>query len=271
MYKNNKIGIIGIIITILILIIIVFCTNVEVSKLSYIENAFNKLVMPIQNGLTYAKNKFSGNDGFLADISVLKEENEKLKEQIKELENNQSNLELIKIENKTLKEYLELTESYPSYETIPADVINRDISNYSSTIVINVGEKQGIKEKMTVIAKGGLVGYVISVSSSTAKVQTIIDISSSTSAVTSNFNDAIICKGTLEDKYYLKAMYIPVDAQLIEGDILETSGIGGIYPKGIEIGKITEIIQTKNITNRTATIEPLVDFKKLETVLVIKN
>lgn len=271
MHKNNKTTIIGIAVTILILIIVVFCTNVKVSKLSYIENVFNKLVMPIQNGLTYLKNKFSGNDSFFADISALKEENEDLKAQIKKLEESQSNFELIKTENEKLKEYLELSESYASYETIPADVINRDISNYSSTIVINIGDNDGIKENMTVIANGGLVGHVVSVTSSTAKVQTIIDISSSTSALISNSRDAIVCKGTLEEKYYLKAMYIPIDAELIEGDILETSGIGGIYPKGIKVGKLTEIVEVKNITNRYAIIEPLVDFEKLETVLVIKN
>ena len=270
MYKNNKTSIIGIIVTILILIVIVFCTNVKVSKLSYIESVFNKFVMPIQNSLTYLKNKVSGNDSFFADISALKEENEELKAQVKELEEKASELELIKTENKTLKEYLELSESYSDYDTIPADVINRNISNYSATIVINVGKNDGIEENMTVIAKDGLVGHVISVTSSTAKVQTIIDISSSTSALLSNSRDAIICKGTLDEKYYLKATYIPIDASLLEGDILETSGIGGIYPKGIKVGKISEIVQAKNITNRYAIVEPLVDFEKLETVLVIK-
>lgn len=271
MYKNNKTSIIGIAVTILILIIVVFCTNVKVSKLSYVENVFNKLVMPIQNGMTYLKNKFSGNDGFFADISALKEENDRLKAQVQELQKKESELELIKNENRTLKEYLELSETYSSYETIPANVINRDISNYSAVIAINVGKNDGIEENMTVIGKDGLVGHVISVTSSTAKVQTIIDISSSTSALLSNSRDAIVCKGTLDEKYYLKATYIPIEINLIESDIIETSGIGGIYPKGIKIGKITEIVHAKNITNRYAIIEPLVDFEKLETVLVIKN
>ncbi|MBQ3145261.1 MAG: rod shape-determining protein MreC [Clostridia bacterium] len=64
-------------------------------------------------------------------------------------------------------------------------------------------------------------------------------------------------------------MYIPADADLILEDTIETSGIGGIYPKGILIGKISEIIQSKNITDRYAIVETTVDFSKLETVLVI--
>ena len=64
-------------------------------------------------------------------------------------------------------------------------------------------------------------------------------------------------------------MYIPTDADLVIGDLIETSGIGGIYPKGITIGKISEIKETKNITQREAIVETAVDFSKLETVLVI--
>ena len=64
-------------------------------------------------------------------------------------------------------------------------------------------------------------------------------------------------------------MYIPTDADLVIGDTIDTSGMGGIYPKGIVIGKISEIIDSKNITQRSAIIETAVDFSKLENVLVI--
>ena len=64
MYKNKKTGLIGIIITIIILIIVVFISNMDNKNISYIENIFNSLVMPVQNGLVYLKNKISGNDSF---------------------------------------------------------------------------------------------------------------------------------------------------------------------------------------------------------------
>ena len=64
-------------------------------------------------------------------------------------------------------------------------------------------------------------------------------------------------------------MYMPTDADLVLEDTIETSGLGGIYPKGIQIGKIKEIIESKNITDRYAIVETSVDFSKLETVLVI--
>ena len=67
----------------------------------------------------------------------------------------------------------------------------------------------------------------------------------------------------------LKLIYIPTDADLVIGDTIETSGMGGIYPKGIKIGKIAELSDSKNITERYAIVETAVDFSKLETVLVI--
>lgn len=270
MYRNKKSGILGIIITIIILILIVIFSNKEANT-SFFENIANKLVMPIQNGLTYLKNKVSGNSTFFTDISNLKTENEQLKEQNSKLEQSLRELENIKTENETLKEYLGLTEKYGEYKTVPGYVINREISNYSKTIIINIGENDGIEENMTVIADEGLVGHIVSVTPNTAKVQTIIDTSSSISCLMSTNKDSIVCKGTLDSNVELKAMYIPTDANLVQGDSIDTSGLGGIYPKGIHVGTIKKIVSTKNITDRYALVETAVNFNKLNTVLVVKN
>lgn len=270
MYKSRRSGIVGIIITIMILVLIVIFSNREANT-TFIENVANKLVMPVQNGLTYLKNKMSGNSTFFTDINNLKIENKELKEENSKLEQSLRELENIKTENETLKEYLNLTEKYGEYKTMPAYIINKDISNYSKTIIINVGKNDGIEENMTVIADEGLVGYVISVTDSTAKVRTIIDTSSSISCLMSTNKDSIVCKGTLNNNMELKAMYIPTDANLVQGDSIDTSGLGGIYPKGIHVGTIKKIVATQNITDRYAIIETAVDFNKLNTVLVIKN
>lgn len=271
MYKNKRSGIIGVIITVIILILLVILTNVENSNLSYIENIANKLVTPIQNGLTYIKNKVNNNNSFFEDITKLKEENVKLQEKNNKLEETLREFETMKAQNESLKQYLQLAEKYKDFKTIPADVINRDISNYSKTIVINAGKKQGIKENMTVIAAEGLVGHVIDVTDTTAKVQTIIDSSSNTSAIFSTSREAIICRGLLKENKNLKAVYIPTEATVTEGDRVETSGLGGVYQKGIHIGVVSKIVNTKNLSDRYSIIDTAVDFEKLETVLVITN
>ena len=267
--NNKKTGKLGIIITIVILILLVLLTNVRKSQIYTLENIVSKLVSPVQQGITFLKNKINGNNTYFADLEKLQEENKKLKEENSKLEQTLREYEVVKTENETLKSYLSLAEKYNNYKTVPAYVINRDISNYSKTIVINVGKNDGIEENMPVIANDGLVGYVISVTSNTAKVQTIVDSSSNTSSLTSSTRDNVICKGTIENTNILKGTYIPTNANIIEGDSVETSGMGGIYPKGIHIGKIKEVTNGKNKTDISVKVEVSVDFSKLETVLVI--
>ena len=270
MLKNKKKKeFIGIIIAIIILTIIVVISNIKINNLSYAEGMFNFFVMPIQNGLTYLKNQMSGNDSFFTYINNLKEENKNLKEENAKLQESLREFEIVKSENDTLKEYVNLKDKYVDYTTIPAYVINKDVSNYSDTIIINVGSKDGIEVNMAVISESGLVGHVISVTETNAKVQTIIDTSSSISCVLSSSRDTIVVKGTLEANSLLKATYIPTEASLIQGDTVETSGLGGIYPKGILVGSVSKIVNTKNITDRYAMIDTAVNFSKLETVLVI--
>ncbi len=160
MYKK-KTGIIGIVITILILIILVFVSNMNVENLSYIENIASKVVMPIQNGLTYLKNKITGNNTFFADISKLQQENEELKKKNAELESNLREFEIVKSENTTLKEYLNLSEQYGNYTTKAAYIINKDISNYNNTFIINIGKKDGIETNMTVISEKCLGWHIL--------------------------------------------------------------------------------------------------------------
>lgn len=269
MRKNSKTGKIGIIITIIILTILVIITNIDTSKFSFVEGITNKLVMPIQNGLTYLKNKIAKNDTFFKDINNLKNENTELKQKNQELSEKLSELEIIKAENELLREYANIADQYTAYTTIPAYIIDRDLSNLSQTMVINVGENNGIKENMPVVVEDGVVGYVISTTATTAKVKPLIDPSSSISGVMNISRDNIIAKGETGSTNTLRATYISSDANLVLNDEVETSGLGGIYPKGLKIGKLVQIVETQNTTERYGIIETAVDFSKIEMVLVI--
>lgn len=271
MKNNKKNSIIGIIITIVILIFLVAVSNIKIDSISKLGTPFTGFVNNIQNGLVYLKNRVAGNEQFFINVDEMKEENEKLKKENSELQQSLRELEIVKAENSTLKEYVNLTDKYTEFTTYPAYVIQSDISNYSKTIIINAGKKDGIDVNMPVISEKGLVGYIISVTDNTAKVQTIIDTSSIVTCTISTSRDSVATRGVIDSNNELKASYIPTDANVLDGDSVETSGIGGIFPKGIHVGTIKKVVNTKNITNRYAIIETAVDFKKLETVLVIKN
>ena len=271
MERDKKGGIIGIIVTVIILTLLVVFTNNNSESASIIENIANIVVVPVENGLTYLKNKISNNDSFFENIDELKVENEELRKKNSELEQNLREYEIVKNENEQLKQQLNLAEKYGEYTTVPGTIISRDISNYSKTVVINVGSDNGIKENMAVIADEGLVGYVVSVTSNTAKIQTITDSASATSCLASTTRDTMVCKGTVEKNSILKATYIATDSNMIQGDSVETSGLGGIYLKGIHVGTIKRVVEGTNKTDSYALIETAVDFEKLETLLVITN
>lgn len=271
MYKNKKNGLVGIVVMIGILIILVITTNGNVNKFSSVENFFNKLVTPLQNGFIHLKNRIAGNDSFFENIDSLKAENEELKKQNEELQTKIDELQLVKSENEILRKYASLAEKNSEYTTIGAYVINRNISNLSDIFVINVGTNQGVTANMAVIAEEGLVGYVISATNNTAKVQPIIDTASSVSGLTLSSKTNVIVSGQVDSDKNLKVTTLQTEKELIIGDTIETSGLGGIYPKGITIGVIKEIIETKNITEKYAIIESKVNFKDLEYVLVVTN
>lgn len=269
--KGKSSGILGSVVVLVLLILLIFLSNVDNEKLSYLENLGAKVTTPIQKVISDISNKLNGNSSYFSNIEELKKENEELKNKNSELETELRELEVLKAENQNLQEYMNLTEKYSDYEAIPAYVINKDVSNFSSNLVINVGSDDGIEVDMTVIADKGLVGHVISVEKKSSKVQVIIDPASTVSCNISTAEESIICKGTLENDQIIRATYIPTGAELIVGDSVQTSGIGGIYQKGIYIGTIKKIITTNNSIDRYAIVEPAVDFSKVNTVLVIKK
>ena len=116
MHRNKKTSVLGIIITIIVLILLVLLTNVKIQSFANLENAFSKIVMPIQNAVTYAKNKIRGNNTLFSDIDNLKSENEQLKQENSELEQQLRELEIVKAENKTLQEYLGIAQKYTQYK-----------------------------------------------------------------------------------------------------------------------------------------------------------
>src|SRR5574344_355817 len=112
MYKNKKKGILGVIITSILLIVLVIFSNANLESFSAGENIFSKIFMPVQNGLTQLKNKIANNNSFFSDMNNLKTEKEELKKKNAELEQGLRELEILKSENEILKEYTNMKDKY---------------------------------------------------------------------------------------------------------------------------------------------------------------
>ena len=156
---------------------------------------------------------------------------------------------------------------YLTSGTIIADNVN----NWNKLIIVNQGLNDGVEVGMTVVSEKGLVGYVKEVSDSTSKVLCLTDVGNSISCRLSKTKEAVVCKGelSLENESKLKLKYIPTDVELAVGDIVETSGIGGIYKKGITVGEIVEMHNSDNKLESYAIVKTAVDFSKLEYVLIV--
>lgn len=271
MYKDGKNGKMGFVITSLVLIFLVIFTNLDQNIIGRLTSPFVKISRSAQNGFTNFSNRLKGNEEYFSSLDSVKKQYEDLKKENERLTSDNQKLIALEAENKTLKEQLKLAGSYKDYEVIPGYVIQRDFSNYSKILVINLGSEDGVEIGMTVVAEKGLVGHVVSVESKSAKVQTIVDTASVVSGFISNSEKSLVARGQLDSNTKIKGNYIDNDVVINEGDSIITSGLGGIYPKNINIGKVGEIVNTQNKTNRYVYIDVAVDFDNLSNIIVIKN
>ena len=182
-------------------------------------------------------------------------------------------ISVLEKENEELKELLNIKERYNHFKKIYANVITRSYDNWNETFVINKGLEDGIKEKQTVIAAKGLVGYIYHVEQNTSTVATILDGTSAVSVEISNINKLALVKGdySLKSKGQLKLINIPIDTELAEGETIYSSGIGELYKKGIPVGVISEVVSKKNDIDRYAIVDALVDIESIDTVAIITD
>ncbi len=246
-------------------------TNGKTRKVTLIESILNDVIVLPQRAYRHIKEYVTGSNSFFADIEELKAENDNLKEQISQLESKVINYESIYAENQVLKGHANLSDKYPDYDVVVADIISKSNTNWEAIYVVNKGSNDGIKPGMTVIAEAGLFGYVETVTKNTAKIISVLDAGNSVSARITRTRDEVVCKGSISllEKQQLKVINIPSGTVLIEGDKIETSGMGGIYPKGIGIGKILEVVNKKNPIENEAILQMYVDFDKVETLAII--
>lgn len=270
---NKKLKNILIIVFILLLFIGIGFTNGNNRKVTIIESVFSGIVSIPQKGFVYVKNWISKNADFFDNVEQLKSESEKLKTENEELKAKLMNYEVIISENTILKEHVNLINSYPDYNVIAADIISESTSNWEKVYIINRGTKDGVEPNMTVVAEEGLVGYVESVTDTTSIIISILDPGNTVSCRTTRTRDSVTSKGnsSLMNENKIKVTKIPTDLVLIEGDKIETSGLGGRYPKGIPIGEVYKFLVKKNPVENEAIVKTFVDFNKLETVAIIKE
>ncbi|MBR3934360.1 MAG: rod shape-determining protein MreC [Clostridia bacterium] len=266
--KTNKSKVLLILVTV-VLVVVMAISTVGKERAGIVSNTFGIVLSPFQKIVTYVSDCLS----YGSDRMKYADENKILKQQLVTAQKRTADYEELEKENIKLKSMLELQKTSQDHTFVAADVIASNATNWSSTVRISKGLSSGIKKNDTVLTEAGLVGYVSDVGRNWADVTTIVDTTSSVSAIIERVDEYCMLQGdiSLYDDNLCMMKYASVDTSVSEGDILTTSGEGGIFDSGIQIGKITDIKVNKNGISQDAIIEPFVDFDNLDTVLVITN
>lgn len=229
-----------------------------------------KIITPIQEAFSNGSGWFFDQIDRLKLRSTIEKEYEELYDKYDELLSEVMMVEQLKAQLSAYEELETEMQTHSQYASVAARVIATDSTNYFSTLTINVGSNQGIKDYMAVVKSGGLVGYTYDVTETTSKVQTIIGSDTSIAAMLQSTHYQGTVKGTMGINgepmcrmYYLNESHLPR-----QGDIVVTSGVGLEFPKGIPIGTVKESTRGMESGKSFVVVEPIVDFERVEYVIV---
>lgn len=200
-----------------------------------------------------------------AENKKLRDENEKLKSEVLEYDN-------LKSENERFRQILDFKNQRSEYKYTGTNIISIGGAGFLNTYAVDKGEKDGLRKGMVAISNQGLVGQVSRVESNWAMVDSIINENIAVSVTVQSTKESVgIVKGYRDsnNKLLAKVYNLPLDSEVKPGDIVSTSGLGLVYPKGIKVGTVISVEEDKGKLMKVAVIQPFVDFNKLEEVIMV--
>lgn len=232
------------------------------------------LAMPL-NALTRALTQTSNAVILASDtpdtVEELRQRNADLERQLAALTAELLQLREISSDYQRLSGLLNYTNTRRDLQTLAADVIGVEQQSLIRSLIINRGARDGLRVGMPVITDLGLVGRIFRLTANTAQVQLISDQNSAVSGrlQTSRAEGTVLGRGLLTGS--LRMLYIPIDSQVVEGDLVVTSGLGGNFPPDIVVGQVTSRRRLEFELSQEAEIRSFINFNTLEFVLVVTN
>ncbi len=269
-FLKNKLAVVIIILSVTFLSLIGYSANRE--KISFVENGVGVTINSVQGIFYGGFHKIKGSFKFITNYSKVKAQNEELlkingKLQVKALEYDTS----IK-ENERLRKMLNFSKPREEYNYVGANIRGLSGNSFSDGFIINKGTNKGIKKGMIAMTGDGLVGQVTSVASNWGTVQCLSNENIAVAGLvqrTSDNNGMVKGYKDENNKLLAEIQGLSVDSGIKKGDEIVTSGLGGIYPSRIRIGKVLSVHEDKGKVMKSAIIEPYVDFSKIEEVFIV--
>ena len=267
--NSNRVKVFSII-GIIILVILIRVTGNSTLGLAPAESFMKQMLYPIQTVSSKGSNGIVNFLKGLVDYKNVKEENERLRDEIGRLENFNSELLQYRVENDELRKILQIQSQNTDMVTVAAEVIGRSIENWYNTITINRGQESGIQVNMPVVNSSGLIGKVTNVTKNTSEVTLLTDPKyGAITVITTETGYPGILLGDETNIGTLQMIQIPAGANIMEGFEVVTSGLGDLTFKNLRIGKIKTITNSSDGLMKKAIVEPYANFNNLKFVSVI--
>ena len=234
-------------------------------------NIISSVTTPVKTLFTGVALKVEEVYDYMYGFDELKAENELLKKQIAEMESEIRDAAALTEENATLRRMLGFAENHQDYQMEIASVVSYDSSNWNSSFTISKGSNSGIEANMCVITSTGyVVGIVTETGLNWSTVTAITDVDTEIGAVVFSSGDIGVAEGDFQlmEEGLLRLSYLPTDAELLNGDDILTSG-GELYPQGLVLGTIKDVLTEDSGINKYAVIEPAAKVEDLTQVFVV--
>ena len=231
------------------------------------------IAVPFQRASSAVMNKISLWQDKYLDIDKIVLENETLKKQLSELQKKQIDYDKMAMENKEYKSYLSIKEDYEKYTVTGASVIGRDGADKFYSFTIDKGEKHGIVKNNVVVSNNGVIGVVIETGYNYSKVSTILNPSVSIGCRAGETRDNGVVSGdaALSEDNMCIMSFLPKNTLVKEGDIVSTTGLGGVFPQDLIIGTVAKVDNDKTGNSKFATIKPTIDIPTVKMVFIITD
>lgn len=256
---------------VVILAIAVFCLGLARLTARFSGGTLVKEVLaPLQGGVMSLWRGVASAFQYVGNARQIKQENERLQERVRELTWENNRLREYVYENKRLLKLLDFKEKNASrFTLLGARVIARVPNNQYGILTVDRGSADGVRKDQVVVSDAGLVGRIIAVGPHTSDVLLILDRDGAAGAMVQESRTPGVVEGGKDESGLLRMVDLPYDARLKKGDVVVTSGLGGIFPRGIPIGEIVRFENQGSALDKYALVRPYVDFNRLEEVLII--
>ncbi|MDR2672797.1 MAG: rod shape-determining protein MreC [Coriobacteriales bacterium] len=231
-----------------------------------VRSVVSVVTVPFEQASSIIAAPFNAVGNSVSNLSAGSETLEELQAENEELRSTVMKLEEYRQENERLSKLLELTDAY-NLEAVGARILKPSSDSWNQVISIDKGSNDGMAVGMPVMSPNGLIGQVEQVGPFTSVVRLLTDPNSGVAVFLQANRSEGVVTGSIEGLLYLS--YTPLNVNVVPGDVVITSGAGGVYPKGIVIGEVTSASYSPSDVYQTIVVKPVARVARYEEVLVL--